>query len=411
MEKLRDINPAHERFGYLSLVVAGAVVLAIGLLVRSDLFLSVIGFVLEIIGWLGILGGAAIAAGGVSTFGNERGWWDRLIEFSGQSKKKYPMIRGMSGSAVFLLVLVFFFLPWMSVSCFGDEVLTASGADVMGITRIDDIPSDVADGDYGIGDALGSEAALLYVAALLAIAGGALFFLPERRGSYIRAGIAGAGLLCILAFVFLTLLSIASEMGVGIGELEDAGIVVSWKFGLWLSLLGFIAAAALQFVPMPFADRGDEMIGPGNVDVSGFQSVKPPTWRRNGRWRLMSAPASPLLCKITGVTDFISMGGIRSERKRRSDDPPDTRRSRERSTCAKRRMLDPDHRYHRFEHCIPGHYSSLPVLVAHSVCVRSHLGLSCVHPDVFATRHHAANALGSLRRFWLWLPFECLPSS
>ena len=58
MEKLRDINPAHERFGYLSLVVAGAVVLAIGLLVRSDLFLSVVGFVLEILGWLGILGGA-----------------------------------------------------------------------------------------------------------------------------------------------------------------------------------------------------------------------------------------------------------------------------------------------------------------------------------------------------------------
>ena len=56
MEKLRDINPAHERFGYLGLVVAGAVVLVIGLLVRSDLFLSVVGVVLEILGWLGIHG-------------------------------------------------------------------------------------------------------------------------------------------------------------------------------------------------------------------------------------------------------------------------------------------------------------------------------------------------------------------
>ena len=276
MNRLRDINPLHDRYGFLSLVAFGAAVLLLGLLLRSDLFLSIVNFVLEILGWVGILGGAAIAAAGVAAFGNERGWWDRLIEFSGQSERKYPMVRGLSGSAMFLLVLVFFFLPWMSVSCFGDEVLTASGADVMGITRIDDIPSGVADDDYGIGDALGSEAALLYVAALLAIAGGVLFFLPEKRGSYIRAGVAGAGLLCILAFVFLTLSSIASEMGVGIGELEDAGIVVSWKFGLWLTLLGFIAAAALQFVPMPSADRGDEMIGPGNVDVSGFQSVKPP---------------------------------------------------------------------------------------------------------------------------------------
>ena len=276
MEKLRDINPLHDRYGYLILVAFGAAVLLLGLLLRSDLFLSIVNFVLEILGWVGILSGAAIATAGVAAFGNERGWWDRLIEFSGQSEKRYPMIRGLSGSAMFLLVLVFFFLPWMSVSCFGDEVLTASGADVMGITRIDDIPSDVADGDYGIGDALGSEAALLYVAALLTIAGSILFFLPEKRGGYIRASVAGAGILCILAFVFLTLSSLASEMGVGIGELEDAGIVVSWKFGLWLTLLGFIAAAASQFVPMPSANKGDEMIGPGNVDVSGFQSVKPP---------------------------------------------------------------------------------------------------------------------------------------
>ena len=175
-------------------MVAGAVVLAIGLLVRSDLFLSVVGFVLEIIGWLGILGGAAIAAGGVAAFGNERGWWDRLIEFSGQSERKYPMIRGLSGSALFLLVLVFFFLPWMSVSCFGEEVLTASGADVMGITQIDDIPSDVANGGYGIGDALGSEAALLYVAALLAIAGGRALLPARKAGQLHTSRGSGSGL-------------------------------------------------------------------------------------------------------------------------------------------------------------------------------------------------------------------------
>ena len=232
MEKLRELNPVHDKYGYLSLVVFGAVVLAIGLLVRSDLFLSIVGFVLEILGWLGILGGAAIVAAGVAAFGHERGWWNRIIEANGQSGAKLPLIRGLSGSALFLLVILFFFLPWMSISCFGEELVTVSGADIMGITQVDDIPSDVADGDYGIGDALGSEAALLYVAALLAIAGGALFFLPGNQGSYIRAGIAGAGIVCILGFLFLTLLSLASEMGVGIGELEDAGIEVSLKIRL-----------------------------------------------------------------------------------------------------------------------------------------------------------------------------------
>ena len=258
MEKLRDINPAHERFGYLSLVVAGAVVLAIGLLVRSDLFLSVVGFVLEILGWLGILGGAAIAAVGVAAFGHERGWWDRIIEANSRSGAKMPLARGLSGSVIFLLAILFFVLPWMSVSCFDEELLSASGTDIMGITQIDDIPSEIADDDYGIGDALGSEAALLYVAVLLAVAGGVLFFLPGRRGSYLRAGLAGAGIVCLLAFVLLTLSSAASELGVGIGELEDAGIGISWKIGFWLSLVVYIAAIVIQFVPLPFADEPAE---------------------------------------------------------------------------------------------------------------------------------------------------------
>ena len=254
MEKLRDINPAHERFGYLSLVVAGALVLVIGLLVRSDLFLSVVGFVLEIIGWLGILGGAAIAAAGVAAFGNERGWWDRIIEANSRSGAKMPLARGLSGSALFLLAILFFFLPWMSVSCFDEELLSASGTDIMGITQIDNVPSEIADGDYGIGDALGSEAVLLYIAVLLAVAGGVLFFLPGRQGSYVRAGLAVAGIVCLIAFVLLSLVSVASELGVGIGELEDAGIGISWKVGLWLALVGYIAAIVIQFVPLPFFD-------------------------------------------------------------------------------------------------------------------------------------------------------------
>ena len=87
MYRLQYYNPMHDRYGYLSLVAFGAAVLLLGLLLRSDFFLSIVDFVLEIIGWVGILGGAAITTAGVVAFGNERGWWDRLIEFSGQSEK------------------------------------------------------------------------------------------------------------------------------------------------------------------------------------------------------------------------------------------------------------------------------------------------------------------------------------
>ena len=236
MEKLRDINPAHERFGYLSLVVVGALVLAIGLLVRSDLFLSVVGVVLEIIGWLGIPGGAATVTVGVAAFGNERGRWDRIIEANSRSGAKMPLALGLSGSALFLLAILCFFLPWMSVSCFDEEILSASCTDIMGIMQIDDISSEIADDDYGIGDALGSEAVLLYVAFLFTV----------------------AGIVCLIFFVLLSLLSVVSELGVGIGELEDAGIDINWKMGFWLSLVANIAAIAIQFMPRSFADESAE---------------------------------------------------------------------------------------------------------------------------------------------------------
>ena len=274
MHRLRDINPLYEKYGHLSLAVFGVGVLLLGLLLRSDFFLGIVNFVLELLGWAGILGGAATAAAGVVAYGNEKGWWDRLIERSGQSEKRLPMVRGLSSSAVFLLVLLFFFLPWMTISCFDEELVTVSGTDIMGITKVDDVPSEIADEDYGIGDALGSEAALLYVAALLVIVGGSVFFLPERRGSYIRAGIAGVGLLCLLAYVFLTLSSAASDLGVGIGELGEAGLGIGWQIGFWLSLLALVVAVVLQFIPMPFAD--EETTHGENGDVSVFRSDAPP---------------------------------------------------------------------------------------------------------------------------------------
>ena len=255
MYRLREINPLYEKYGHLSLVVLGVGVLLMGLLLRSDFFLSIVNFVLELLGWAGILGGAAIAAAGVLAYGKEKGWWNRLIESSGQSEKRFPMVRGLSSSVLFLLVMAFFFLPWVSISCFGDEV-TASGMDLMAITEGEGATlSDISpEGDYTIGDAVGSEAALIYLAFLLAVAGAILFFMPNKKGRYTRAGIAAASILFILIYMYLALASVASDLGVGIGEIEEAGVEINWKIGLWLTLLGYLVAIALQFVPLPFAE-------------------------------------------------------------------------------------------------------------------------------------------------------------
>ena len=44
MYRLQYYNPMHDRYGYLSLVAFGAAVLLLGLLLRSDFFLSIVDF-------------------------------------------------------------------------------------------------------------------------------------------------------------------------------------------------------------------------------------------------------------------------------------------------------------------------------------------------------------------------------
>lgn len=259
MDTLSRINPFYEKYGHLPLVVFGIVLILLGLFIRTDFLLNIVNFILEILGWLGIAGGTATTAVGIAAYGNERGWWDKIIEANAQRGGRMPLFRGMSSSVLFLLVMAFFFLPWVSISCFGDEV-TASGMDLMAITEGEGATlSDISpEGDYTIGDAVGSEAALIYLAFLLAVVGAVLFFMPNNKGRYTRAGIGAASVLFILIYMYLAMASVASDLGVGIGEIEEAGVEINWKIGLWLTFLGYLAAIALQFVPLPFAEDPPE---------------------------------------------------------------------------------------------------------------------------------------------------------
>ena len=259
MDTLSRINPLYDKYGHLPLVVSGIVLTLLGLFIRTDFLLNIVNFVLEILGWMGIAGGIAVAAVGIAAFGNEKGWWDKIIEANARGGDRIPLFRGLSSSVLFLLVMAFFFLPWVSISCFGDEV-TASGMDLMAITEGEGATlADISpEGDYTIGDAVGSEAALIYLAFLLAVAGAVLFFVPDKKGRYTRAGIGAASVLFILIYLFLAMASVASDLGVGIGELEEAGVEINWKIGLWLTLLGYLASVAIQFVPLPFAEDPPE---------------------------------------------------------------------------------------------------------------------------------------------------------
>ena len=91
---LRRHNPVHDRFGYPGLIAIGVAAVALGLMVRSDVAADLLEAILELIGWVGIVGGAAIAIAGAVAYANERGWLN-LPEESGGGVST-PAEAGMS---------------------------------------------------------------------------------------------------------------------------------------------------------------------------------------------------------------------------------------------------------------------------------------------------------------------------
>lgn len=242
--------------GELITIAAGVGAIAAGLIIRTDIVALIMAIILEILGWAAVLAGIAAIGAAIYSYGAKRHWWDPVIAFV-RRKNLTPMLRGIFSSGAFFLVPLSLLLPWMSISAFGESE-GVLGISLLGITESS------GSSDLGGGGALGVIAGIaFYLALLLAIAGVALFFLREdQRGKLIRAAIGGAGLLALIIFPLATILAISSAARIGIGDLlrlSDAlGISLNWSVGYWLSLIAFIAAIALQFVPLPFADAPQE---------------------------------------------------------------------------------------------------------------------------------------------------------
>lgn len=228
--------------GELIAIAAGIGTIAVGLIIRTDIFTIIMSIILEILGWAAVVAGIVAIGAAIYSYGNKRHWWDPVIAFV-REKNLTPMLRGIFSSATFFLVLPFLLLPWLSISSSFGGSESASGISMLAVT------------DSSLGGAFRDASALgvifiiaPYLAVLCAIAGVALFFLREdRRGNHIRAAIGGTGLLALIILPVFTQIFIA-------GTFSQLGLSLNWAIGYWLSVIAFIAAIALQYIPMPFAD-------------------------------------------------------------------------------------------------------------------------------------------------------------
>lgn len=238
-----------EGRGELITIAAGIGTIAAGLIIRTDIVATIMAIILEILGWAAVVAGIVAIGAAIYTYGNKRHWWDPVIAFV-REKNLTPMLRGIFSSATFFLVLPFLLLPWLTISSVFGGSESASGISMFDFT---DSSSD-GFGDPGAMGVISTISPFLVV--LLAIAGVALFFLREdQRGNHIRAAIAAAGLLSLIILAVSTQLALAEVIGVDISELGGS---LNWAIGYWLSMIAFIAAIALQYIPMPFADAPND---------------------------------------------------------------------------------------------------------------------------------------------------------
>jgi len=142
---------------------------------------------------------------------------------------------------IFLLAIVFFLLPWVSVSCAGEDLVRVSGMDM--VTGSYDVPGNE---EFA---ATNGETEPLAIWVLGVAAVGLIFSLftsDFSRVLRVLSGLAGIGLLIWLK------IKIGNDVSAGLPA-EASGLVqVNYLYGYWLTLAAFAGGAIMSAVKSKF---------------------------------------------------------------------------------------------------------------------------------------------------------------
>ena len=226
-------NRMRSRTSNIGIIVIGIVVVILSFFIRSDIFETI----LDVVGLLGIIAGLTATGAGIYMLGDEKGWWDRLRS----GDRAEPRARLITSPVLFLLVLAFLTLPWLSIKCEDEKVITVTGLDM--VTLEEKVVRTPAGRDTLAPEI--TDAILVYVAAVIAVAGAALLFVPMNRDHkrYTRAALGALGVAALAGFVVQISIRVISQ--------TEGLAGVSLEYGYYLSVAAFLAAVVLQFVPMP----------------------------------------------------------------------------------------------------------------------------------------------------------------
>jgi len=142
---------------------------------------------------------------------------------------------------IFLLAIIFFLLPWVSISCAGEELVQVSGLDM--VTGSYDVP-----GNEDFAGASG-ETEPLAIWALGAAGAGLIFSLFTSNFSRVLrvlSGLAGIGLLVWLK------IKIGNDVGADLFAEANGFVQVNYLYGYWLTIAAFAAAAIISAIKPKF---------------------------------------------------------------------------------------------------------------------------------------------------------------
>lgn len=138
--------------------------------------------------------------------------------------------------ALFGLIVICFFLPFMNISCGGQKIVTLTGLQFVTGTSVEQ-----QDPFSGKAKSEKIESEPLAVAVFLcALAGLALSFLHSRSGTILPAIAGGAGGGLLLLF--------KHGMDQKVLQEGEGLIQVQYEFGFWLMLMLFLAATVMNLL-------------------------------------------------------------------------------------------------------------------------------------------------------------------
>jgi hypothetical protein len=129
-----------------------------------------------------------------------------------------------------LLVLVFIFLPWVSVSCSGQQLLTITGREL------------VTGFSYNTSEQAGTNNPEIFaiVVAGIAVLSIIVFFIRNKGGAAIRGIFGIAGIVLLLA--------LKAKIDGDIRKEGEGLLQASYLLGYWLTFISFLSVAVLNFL-------------------------------------------------------------------------------------------------------------------------------------------------------------------